>query len=91
MSLLHAGLGVSETPMQTNLVSDAGNAMAAELNGTLATPAELQRLQATLQGIPTTEEQDQRQLQVRHWTDSLAEIHLAQIVIAMTTRRVALK
>lgn len=36
----------------------------AEVGGELATPAELQRLIATLQGFPTTEEQDRQQLQV---------------------------
>jgi hypothetical protein len=36
----------------------------AVVGGELATPAELQRLVATLQGFPTTEEQDRQQLQV---------------------------
>ena len=36
----------------------------AEVGGELATPAELQRLVATLQGFPTTEEQDRQRLQV---------------------------
>ncbi len=36
----------------------------AEVGGELATPAELQRLVATLQGFPTTEEEDRQQLQV---------------------------
>jgi hypothetical protein len=36
----------------------------ADVGGELATPAELRRLVATLQGFPTTEEQDRQQLQV---------------------------
>jgi hypothetical protein len=39
----------------------------AEAGGALATPAELQRLTATLQGFPTSEEGDRQLLQVPAW------------------------